>query len=177
MKILIVYGTGEGHTRKVARFMEEVLQEENHKVVIADATEDPPSPFNFDIVLIGASVHMNKYQNSIHAYVMDNIDELGKKRSAFFSVSMAMASDNEAEHEEIRAVTIGFLQQSGWVPDETFYLAGALKYIQYDYFKRLIMRMIMKKKGGETDTSHDYEYTDWDAVKVSVLDFVNTGEV
>jgi menaquinone-dependent protoporphyrinogen oxidase len=44
MKILIVYGTSEGQTRKIARFMENVLQNENHQVVIADSTEDPRCP-------------------------------------------------------------------------------------------------------------------------------------
>lgn len=45
MKLLIVYGTTEGHTRKIARFMEDVLQEAACKVTIADAPDEPP-PLN-----------------------------------------------------------------------------------------------------------------------------------
>ena len=63
MKILIIYGTTEGHTRKIARFMEDVLQEEDHKVSIADATDEPPAPDQYDCIFIGGSLHMHKYQS------------------------------------------------------------------------------------------------------------------
>ncbi|MEQ5792474.1 hypothetical protein J4E06_15515 [Muricauda sp. NFXS6] len=171
MKILIVYGTSEGQTRKIARFMEEVLQGGDHKVVIADATEEPPSPDGFEAVLIGASVHMQKYQSAVSNYVMRHLDILNKKHSAFFSVSMAIASNIEEEHEEIKKMTLDFLERTGWNPGEVQYFAGALKYTQYDYFKKLIMRMIAKKEGGSTDTSRDHEYTDWNNVKTFVLNF------
>ncbi|MER3374984.1 MAG: menaquinone-dependent protoporphyrinogen IX dehydrogenase [Allomuricauda sp.] len=173
MKILIVYATSEGQTRKIARFMEEVLQTDNHKVVIADATEEPPSPENFDAVLIGSSIHIQKYHSSIKDYIMKNLDELNQKHSAFFSVSMAIASNIEEEHEEVKKVALGFMEKTGWKPDEISHMAGALKYTQYDYFKKLIMRMIAKKEGGSTDTTKDHEYTDWDAVRSFALDFAN----
>ncbi|AEM69512.1 NAD(P)H dehydrogenase (quinone) [Allomuricauda ruestringensis DSM 13258] len=171
MKILIVYGTSEGQTRKIARFMEEVLQGGDHKVVIADATEEPPSPSHFEVVLIGASVHMQKYQSAVTNYVMRHLDILNKKHSAFFSVSMAIASNIEEEHEEIKKIALDFFARTGWKPNEVRHFAGALKYTQYDYFKKLIMRMIAKKEGGSTDTSRDHEYTDWDNVKSFVLNF------
>ncbi|NDV16246.1 protoporphyrinogen oxidase [Muricauda sp. TY007] len=171
MKILIVYGTSEGQTRKIARFMEEVLQGGEHKVVIADATQDPPSPDRFAAVMIGASVHMQKYQSSVTDYVMRHLDSLNKKHTAFFSVSMAIASSIEEEHEDIKKMTSDFLARTGWTPDEVRHFAGALRYTQYDYFKKLIMRMIAKKEGGSTDTSRDHEYTDWDNVKSFVLNF------
>lgn len=172
MKILIIYGTSEGQTRKIARFMEDILQDENHKVVIADATEEPPSPSDFDATLIGGSIHMHKYQSSIHNYILENINELNKKPSAFFSVCMAVASDIDEEHEEAHNIAKTFLKQTGLRVREIGHIAGALKYTKYDYFKRLIMRMIAKKQGGDTDTSQDYEYTNWDAVKTFALDFI-----
>ena len=51
----------------------------------------------------------------------------------------------------------------------TTQIAGALKYTQYDFFKRIIMKMISKKEGRTTNTSQDYEYTNWNLVK----EFVN----
>ncbi len=41
MKILIIYGTTEGQTRKIARYMEEQLQGAGHSVVISDVTDGP----------------------------------------------------------------------------------------------------------------------------------------
>ncbi len=173
MKILIIYGTGEGQTRKIARYMEEVLQEENHKVMIADATDEPPLPTNFDAILIGSSIHIHKYQTSVKEYIMENVDELNSMPSAFFSVCMAVASDIEEEHQEVREIAKKFLKHTKWNALEVSHIAGALKYTKYDYFKKLIMRMIAKKQGGDTDTSRDHEYTDWQAVKEFVIGFAN----
>ncbi|MCE3247433.1 MAG: protoporphyrinogen oxidase [Geminicoccaceae bacterium] len=43
-------------------------------------------------------------------------------------------------------------------------LAGALRYSRYGFLKRLLMRLIVWREGGDTDDSRDYDYTDWDAV-------------
>jgi menaquinone-dependent protoporphyrinogen oxidase len=50
-------------------------------------------------------------------------------------------------------------------------VAGALKYTQDDFFKRLMLQMISKSSGGSTDTSKDHEYTDWTALARFVSDF------
>jgi menaquinone-dependent protoporphyrinogen oxidase len=56
-------------------------------------------------------------------------------------------------------------------------IAGALKYTQYDFFKRYIMRMIAQQAGGDTDTSHDTEYTDWDDVGRFVDEYTTAARV
>jgi len=173
MKILIVYGTTEGQTRKIARFMEDVLQDAGHKVAIADAADQPPSPGQYDAILIGGSIHLHKYQAAVSYYITHHLVALNKMPGAFFSVCLAVASDMEEEHLEAEKITKGFLQQVGWKPLAITQVAGALKYTQYDFFKRLIMKMISKREGRTTDVSHDYEYTDWNAVKKFVLDFVD----
>lgn len=172
MKILIIYGTSEGHTRKIARYMEEVLQNEGHTVVIADASEQPPSPLDHDMVLIGASLHMHKYQSSVRQFIMEHLAALNALPSAFFSVCLSVASEIKEEHAEAHKIAADFLAETGWHARETGHIAGALKYTRYDYFKRLIMRMIAKKQGASTNTLKDHEYTDWDEVGRFVLDFV-----
>ncbi len=171
MKILIIYGTIEGQTRKIARFMEEVLQDAGHKVAIANAIEEPPSPGAYDAVLVGSSIHMHKYNSAIVDYATRHATTLNGMPSAFFSVCMAVASDLEEEHREAEKIASDFLDQVGWQPMQVQQIAGALKYTQYDFFKRLIMKMIAKKEGGSTDTSRDHEYTDWEMVKKFVLEF------
>lgn len=176
MKILIIYGTVEGQTRKIARFMENVLQESGHQVVIANAVEAPPTPDDFDVVLVGSSVHIQKYNTLIVNYVQEHIDTLNEKPSAFFSVSMAMASSIEEEHDEVEQIAKDFLKVTQWSPKAVWHMAGALKYTKYNYFKKLIMRSIAKKEGGSVDTSKDHEYTDWTTVKQDVLSFINNLE-
>jgi menaquinone-dependent protoporphyrinogen oxidase len=172
MKILIIYGTSEGQTRKIARFMEDVLQESGHQVAISNANDEPPVPEDFEAVIVGSSVHYGKYQSSVRDYVLRHADTLNQKRSAFFSVSLAMASKIDEEHKEAEEIAKEFLANTGWNPDEVMQVAGALRFTKYDYFKRLIMRMIAKKEGESVDVSQDYEYTDWNAVEKSVLEFV-----
>lgn len=171
MRFLIIYGTGEGQTRKIARYMEEVLEDAGYKATIADVTEEPPQPHKYDAVLIGSSIHIHRYHDGVKHYISLYKDELNKKPSAFFSVCMAVASQIEKEHEEVHKLAKDFLEGAGWTPTIVWHIAGALKYTQYDYFKRLVMRMIASKQGGATNTDQDHEYTDWEAVKHSVLNF------
>ncbi len=63
-------------------------------------------------------------------------------------------------------------RETGWTPAITRHVAGALRYTEYDYFKRLIMRRIARQQGGDTDTSRDHEYTDWDDLTRFVDEFM-----
>ena len=173
MKLLIVYGTTEGHSRKIARFMKDILQDAGHEVTIADASDEPPGPKDYDGVLIGGSIHIHKYQPAVAHYITHHVAALNKMPGAFFSVCLAVASDIEEEHLEAQKITSDFLLQTGWAPLMTTQIAGALKYTEYDFFKRLIMKMISKKEGRTTDTSQNYEYTDWNEVKKFVVEFAD----
>jgi menaquinone-dependent protoporphyrinogen oxidase len=171
MKFLIVYGTVEGQTRKIAFYMQHVLQQAGHLVTVADASNNQPVPTSYDAVLVGSSIHIHKYQSAVVHYVTHHAAALNNMPGAFFSVCLAVASDIEEEHREAEKITGDFLGQTKWKPLMTTQIAGALKYTQYDFFKRIIMKMISKREGRTTDTSQDYEYTDWDAVKKFVLEF------
>jgi menaquinone-dependent protoporphyrinogen oxidase len=173
MNYLIIYGTTEGHTRKIARFIEEVLKNAGHSVTIADATDKPPSLQGYDAIIIGASVHAHKYQTAVTHFVTSNADALNAMPGAFFSVSLAAASEDEEEHQEVEKITADFLEQTGWRPGMKTHIAGALKYTRYDFFKRWIMKMIAKREGLPVDTSQDFEYTDWEAVKKFTSVFAN----
>jgi len=174
MKILIVYGTTEGQTRKISHFMEAILKDRGHEVTVSDASETPPSPASYDAVIIGASIHIHKYQSAVMHYINHHIEVLNKMPGAFFSVCLAVASDMDEEHREAEKITNDFLEHAGWKPSMTTQIAGALKYTQYDFFKRLVMKMIAKREGRTTDTSKDYEYTDWNAVREFVTEFAGT---
>lgn len=173
MKYLIVYATTEGQTRKIALYIKDCLTEIGHTVTIADASDSPPAPQEFDVIMIGASIHIHKYQSAVVHYIKHYADTLNKMPSAFFSVCLAVASDIEEEHKEAENITVQLLEQTGWKPLMTTQIAGALKYTQYDFFKRLIMKMIAKNERRPTDTSHDYEYTNWEEVKQFVSEFAN----
>jgi menaquinone-dependent protoporphyrinogen oxidase len=177
MKILIIYGSTEGQTRKIANFLKKEAESMGHQVSLSDANEKPPKPSGYDLILIGASVHMHKYQGAILHYVKTNIEGLNKIPTVFLSVSMATASGDAESLKERDEVTGAFLKEAGWKPSYVEQVAGALLYTQYDFFKKLIMRMIAKRHGESTDTSNDHEYTDWPKLKSFINKLLIPGSV
>ena len=116
MKILIVYGTTEGQTRKISHFIEAILKDGGHEVTLADASETPPPPTSYDAVIIGASIHIHKYQSAVVRYINRHIGALNKIPGSFFSVCLAVASDMDEEHKEAAKITNDFLEHIGWKP-------------------------------------------------------------
>jgi menaquinone-dependent protoporphyrinogen oxidase len=56
-------------------------------------------------------------------------------------------------------------------------VAGAVPFTRYGWFKKWVMRRISAKAGGGTDTSRDYEYTDWNDVRAFVNGFAAAHEL
>ena len=162
-KTLIVYGTTEGQTAKVAHFLADIGRHAGHSVDVVHASEiaEDAKLENYAAALVGASVHEGRYQRDVRRFVERHRVWLGDRPSGFFSLSMAAASRNPEEVREVQAILDGFVAGYGWKPSMTASFAGALKYTQYNWLKRALMKHIAKKEGGATDTSHDHEYTDW----------------
>lgn len=171
MNILLIYGTTEGQTRKVAEFIKSEAEKAGHSVVMADATENPSGPDGFDAVLIGSSIHLEKYHNSVKYYIRKNADPLNKMHSAFFSVSLTAASDEEESWSELKRITSEFYKETGWSPAITEYFAGALRFTEYDFMKKFIMRQIARKSGRSYNPKGDTEYTNWEEVSAFVQRF------
>jgi menaquinone-dependent protoporphyrinogen oxidase len=109
-------------------------------------------------------------------FVKSNRDWLAAMPVALFSVSLA-AADGMDGRVEAQRLADESIDESRLTPLCTRCIAGALKYTQYDYFKRLIMRMIAKQRGGDTDTSKDTEYTNWDDVEAFVDEFLAAARI
>jgi menaquinone-dependent protoporphyrinogen oxidase len=165
-RIALLYGTTEGQTGIIAERMAAVLGEAGHDPVLFHAGHLPTgfSLAGYDAVVIGASVHVGSHQRYITRFVSDHVDELNRLPSAFFSVSLTAAEGSAEAWETARSMLEAFLAETGWEPDATAVVPGALKYSQYGTLKRFVMKRIAKRAGGDTDTSQDYEYTDWDEV-------------
>lgn len=163
--VLVLYGTTEGHTAKIATHIAERGRAQGHTVDLLHGAE-LPNDFalgRYAGVLIGASVHETRHQRYIREFVRANRDELATKRSAFFSVSLSAAGDAESQRGA-QACMEAFFAETSFRPDQVTTVAGALRYTQYSWWKRALLKQISKHKGGDTDTSQDYEYTDWNAV-------------
>ncbi|MNN88770.1 Protoporphyrinogen IX dehydrogenase [menaquinone] [compost metagenome] len=83
--------------------------------------------------------------------------------SAFFSVNLT-ARKADKRSPQTNAYTRKFLLSSPWQPKQCAVFAGALRYPRYRWFDRVMIQLIMRMTGGETDTSKEVEYTDWQQV-------------
>ena len=88
-------------------------------------------------------------------------DALRERPTAFVSVCLAVLARSAKVDRDLAAILERFSKDTGWQPAETKVVAGALLYRQYGWLKRWIMRRTVRKAGGDTDTSRNYEYTDW----------------
>jgi len=163
MKFLLVYGTTEGQTQKIAQFVADRLTQLGHQTNLVNAVSPSaaPDPCVFDAVIIAASVHAGRYQSAIIQFVAKHLTSLNARPNAFLSVSLAAASDDTDDVEGLKHCIARFIHETGWNPQRICHVAGAFRYTEYDFLKRWAMKYIAYRKGAPTDTSRDHELTDW----------------
>ena len=163
---LVLYASTHGQTEKIATRICEVLRDQG---VDAEATEAADNatlnPADFDAVVVAASVHAGHHQREVLDWVKAHAATLNGMPSAFASISLSAAEDTDESRQANRASMDEFSDRTGWTPTERTAVAGALQYLEYDFMTKLLMRLIMKRGHHPTDTSHDYEYTDWEQVE------------
>jgi menaquinone-dependent protoporphyrinogen oxidase len=166
LRLLVAYTTYDGHTAKIAERIASTLRENDCAVEVCDlARLRPERPVHeYDGVIAGGPLHGGKHHPQLVRFAAQNCDVLNEQPSAFFSVSLSAAGNVEQQRDATRCLN-EFLDETGWKPSATAIVAGALLYRKYGFFKRWMMKMIVKRGGtGDTDTSRNYVYTDWNAV-------------
>jgi menaquinone-dependent protoporphyrinogen oxidase len=173
-KALLLYATTHGHAAKIASRLGEALRADGVDADLREVkTAGDPSPRDYDGVIAGASLHAGHHQRPMVDWVKAHRTELAERPTAFFSVSLTAAEDSDEARTATRKCIEDFLDETGWTPDVTQAIAGALQYREYDVFTRLLMRLKMRHGGQETDTAQDHEYTDWAAVKRFATSFAS----
>lgn len=163
-RILLLYATTEGQTARIAERIARTLREKGHSVEVLPADTAQAQPAAYDGVMVGASIHYGHHPAYVRALVRRHRDVLAARPCAFFSVSLS-AGGLRPKPEAAQRYMDKFMRKTGWQPQLTASFAGALKYSMYGPIKRRVMIVFMTLGGGETDTTRDYEYTDWDAVE------------
>jgi menaquinone-dependent protoporphyrinogen oxidase len=164
--VLIVYGTTHGQTERVVRRMAATLIGSGHAVSTLKGDQLPLdlSLGAYDAFIVADCVRFGRYHSYISAFVRRHITRLNAAPSAFVSVCGAMAGSEPQGLSMARGYIEKFLRQSGWRPWIAQSFAGGLPYTRYNPLTRWMMRMISRRTGRPTDTSRDYDFTDWEAV-------------
>jgi len=160
-RVLVLYASTHGHTGKIAERIAKAIGPEAELRSIDAA----PAPLDYDVVIVGASVHAGHHQKAVRKWLHEHAAALNRIPSAFFSVCLTAADDTDEARADAQRYIDETLTEAGWQPRLVQSFAGALQYREYDFMTRLLMRLLMRKGGHPTDASRDYDYTDWGAVE------------
>lgn len=171
-RLLILYATREGQTQRIAAHLAEMALARGVEAEVINAA-DAPKDIAFDHyrgAIVAASVHMQRHEREMVRFVKRHREALESMPAAFLSVSLseAGADDPKATPEarakaaaDVDAMIRRFLDETGWHPSKIQAAAGALMYSRYNPLVRFMMKRIARRTGSPTDTSRDYEFTDW----------------
>lgn len=174
MTAAVFYATREGHTRKVAERIAADLRMRGALVDLFDVRDGPaPDWRKYSTACLAASVHVGHHEKEMIAFARVHREVLQRLGAAFVSVTLSEAGaedvrrserDRRASAADARRMIDVFVRETGWRPEHVLSVAGALAYSKYNLLVRFLMKRIARQAGAPTDTSRDYEFTDWPAL-------------
>lgn len=176
---LVVYGSTDGQTRKIAGFIAEALQARGLKVDLVDSATPSAEAVQprYAAAVLAGSLHEHLHQKSLQHFALANAGWLNAIPTLFLSVSLEAAMPDAVDRHQARHHLQCFLDVTGLKPLRAEPISGALRYTQYDWLRRTMVRLIARQMGASTDTAHDCEYTDWDALERTVDEFVEAAKL
>ncbi|VFP86223.1 menaquinone-dependent protoporphyrinogen IX dehydrogenase [Candidatus Erwinia haradaeae] len=164
MKILILFSSRHGQTRKISYYISRILEQKVECYTQNIESVRDINCLKYDRILIGASVYYGHFHPLFEQFIKKNVNVLNQVISGFFSVNL-VARKPEKCTPETNPYTHKFLLQSLWKPDCCAVFSGALRYSDYNFWNRFMIKLIMHITKGETDSSKPLiEYTDWTQV-------------
>jgi menaquinone-dependent protoporphyrinogen oxidase len=173
----VLYATREGHTQKIAERIAMDLRAHGFSVEPKNLGEHASvvKLGDHSAVVLAASVHAGKHEPEMEEFVRTHRAELEQMPTAFLSVTLSEAGAERPDSDPIQHARFSsdvqkmidkFVEDTSWHPERVKPVAGVLLYSKYNFFERFIMKRIVRKAGPRTDTSKDYDYTDWKALDV-----------
>ena len=159
-KALLIYSSTDGQTIKILEHIaKEVAPAFESELVNLDCI-DTVAWQQYDRVIIGASVRYGHLSKQLYKFIQKHLASLNEHKVAFFCVNLtARKPGKDSVQGSVYMQT--FLKKSPWQPKLMAVFAGALLYPRYKLVDRLMIQLIMRITGGETDSSKEVEYTDW----------------
>ena len=170
--VAVLYATREGHTRRIAGRVAADLRARGFNIDFKNLRENEAEihPIDYGAVVLAASVHAGKHEREMVRFVKKHRAELEQLPTAFLSVTLSEAGvempDATPEKRlrfsaDVQKMMDKFFEATQWRPQRVKPVAGALVYSRYNPWMKFVMKRIAKQAGASTDTSRDYEYTDW----------------
>jgi len=164
-KILIIYSSTDGHTKKIGLRLQQIAEIQNNQVTLISVNNRNTIDLNsFDKIIIGASIRYGKHSKEIYEFIKQNSQILDSKANAFFSVNV-VARKAEKNKPETNPYLQKFLKEISWKPKKLAVFAGKIEYQKYSFWDRWMIRLIMWMTNGPTDPKTNVEFTDWNQVE------------
>ncbi len=164
-RILIVYATTDGHTRRICDRLKQVMESMGRQVTVALLAEAETLDLHgFDRVVMGASIRYGRHQPIVAEFIARHQALLESRPSAFFSVNIVARKPNKST-PETNPYCRKFLKSIRWQPRLSAVFAGKLDYPSYRFVDRQMIRLIMLITKGPTDPKAVVEFTDWAKVE------------
>ncbi len=162
-KVVFLYSSTDGQTVSI---VQKIIELFNHQVQVD--VFDIMEEINIDLeqyqmMVIAASIRYGKFNTRLNRFIKTHATELNAIKSAFLGVNL-IARKPEKRTPQTNVYVRKFLAKLPWKPDYCEVIAGALLYSRYTWYDKAMIKLIMKITGGETDTSKDVVYTDWEQV-------------
>ncbi|ACQ68361.1 menaquinone-dependent protoporphyrinogen IX dehydrogenase [Candidatus Hamiltonella defensa] len=170
-KTLILYSTREGQTKKIASFIADKLSFSMTSEIKALSGAMDINLKSYQQVIVGASVHYGRFNRILNQFIKQHIVLLNQMPTAFFSVNL-LARKPEKCSPQTNSYVRQFLLKTPWKPLLSEVFAGALRYPHYRWWDKMLIQLIMSLTQGETDTSKEVEYTDWNQVNIFCQNFL-----
>ena len=163
-RILVLYSTVDGHTKKICQKIKSVAERYDHEIELVSLDGEFLEDLDeFDKIVIGASIRYGKHNKKVFDFVTRNEKLLEDKASAFFSVNVVARKPNKNKPDK-NPYVIKFLKRISWKPDKVAVFAGKIDYQKYSFFDRLMIRLIMYITKGPTNPKTVAEFTNWEQV-------------
>lgn len=170
-RYVVAYISAHGQTKKIAEAVVAALKDKGMPAELVDIKKARGKIDAKEVkgVFLGAYIHAGKYPGGLFRFVASNRHVLSSIPVHFFTTCLAAKTASEESKKTMDGYLESFRKASGLAPATTAFFAGALPYTRYNPIVRAIMRKISESTGGDCDTTRDFEYTDWQAVKKFAL--------
>lgn len=172
-RVLVAYASTEGQTEHIAHHVARKLEDAGHvtRLIGLSSCEGEAGADDYDASILASSIHRGRFAPELTSFLMRHGPAIRAHRSAFLTVSLSAASQDEKERAGLREVTDRFLFESGWQPDFVEHVAGAVHDRLLSVFERAVLHAVVRQHGEELDPTGNTEFTDWPRLDTFVKSF------
>jgi menaquinone-dependent protoporphyrinogen oxidase len=185
VRAAVFYATREGQAERVAHRVAFDLRIRHVEADVIDVKDVQGfiDWHEYELAFVIASVHTGHHEKEMVEFVRQAKDHLTTLHAPFLSLTLSQAGaelpgnslvQRQTAHGDALQMISDFMHDTGWTPSRTLPVAGALRYGQYNFLVKFIMKRIAHKAGFDGPATRDYEFTNWPAIDRFVTETAET---